>query len=674
VNTRERMRAEDLDRYLAERIAGKGTPNRGDLPQGEADLADELVALGKASQPDPDFAAALAARLQRVSRQQAAGEPIQRRWSRWPGESLSDAIKRTLMNKRIVFAMAGVTMLAILVFVALALFNRNEETVPGHPTQMAAATPTAGFTQTATAPAATPTTVTTAAAPTATVPQATATSVPATATSVPATPTEVPVLPTATPAVTLAEPPALPALAATLGSGYGGGGGGVPGAPRLVFVIDAGAALPEGPAQVKAYLLQDAGPLTAERAREIAVRLGLNPQIYVSLGIAAAREGAPRMYIAVDGSRQIVFEESGLIHYTDRQRVLAANGHWNPPEALPSLEQATENAQAFLQAAGLLREPYRTAASQNTIRFYGVQDGWELSRPYALTSIWSDGQVGQMTYQDLGLAPAGEYPLRTAQEAWDLLRAGQPDGRVWYTLLSQPNAWGEYGTGNPKFWARQYRPGQRADLFNTLDAWYPAEPGGTPYLTIDGLVLTGDVQPLAAYWLEQYKRDLRPRMHVWGEVQDAGSVLALQVEGWEEVPESYWSGTILGQGESGALVTGDGQTLPLPDLPADLAAGTQVFVEGDVWEGRLEWYLIQAAVPAQEPPAARPAETQAVVEQVDLIYYVPLPEAIAPEFQADLGYHALQPVWRFRGHTDQGAPFEAYVQAVTDAYLSDVQP
>jgi hypothetical protein len=168
-------------------------------------------------------------------------------------------------------------------------------------------------------------------------------------------------------------------------------------------------------------------------------------------------------------------------------------------------------------------------------------------------------------------------------------------------------------------------------------------------------------------------------VHVWGEVQDEGEAQTLRLEGWEPAEETYWWGTVRRQGDVAMLIADDGRTIQLPDLPADLVDGTQVSVSGGQVDDRLEWYVIQEMSFAEPPPEPRVADAhqnaaQLTVEQVDLVYLALPPNVLPPERWADphsdaAGYRAVQPVWRFRGHDDQGTTFEYYVQAVAEAYV-----
>jgi len=69
----------------------------------------------------------------------------------------------------------------------------------------------------------------------------------------------------------------------------------------------------------------------------------------------------------------------------------------------------------------------------------------------------------------------------------------------------------------------------------------------------------------------------------------------------------------------------------------------------------------------EEPPLPG----KAFVEQVELVYYaVPIANIAYPGgISSDPSLRVVQPVWRFAGHTEDGATFEVLAQAVRDEYL-----
>ena len=676
----EHRQAEELDAYLMALQSGRQPARPHAVPAGEAALLEGLVALAQAHPPDPDFAAGLQQRLRAVAQRRPSTRPAERRR------------ERNSMSKRIVLPLAGAAALAVLFLVVLYVL-RPLSGGPDQVAQLPTSAPPAVSGETIQPPTVTPSLV----------PQET----PGSPASPSASPQETPA-PPATPPVSQIELASLPPLSALVGGGYGGGGGAEIAPPQTEFVLNA--TLPESPAQMTFYVQGEQAPLTVEYVRQVAARLGLDTARHSERSeespVYAPQPSDPALVpgdvpwlAAVDGPREVLVDRTGSFNYTDWGHSPWRSETGYPPQNLPPLDQALESAERFLETAGLLGFPYRTAdPSGDVLRFFRVLDErWTLMDSFADVHVGSDGQVWSMAYRDLDLHSVGEYPIISAQEAWDMLRlstssSGDTSGRVWLRSRPALPAWGEFSAGTPRYWTRRYPAGQRADLFGSLRVLYPAELGDALYVTMNGLVLTGDpgdLQTLAQAYeaLVHSSGDTETPVHVWGQVQDAGGYLTLEVEGWENGftmdpmagwqdasgAPYYWSGTIQRQGDQGLLLTDSGRAVQVPDLPADLADGTAVFVQGGLAGDNLEWHTIQEALVDEGPydgaGVGQPVEVQAVVEQVELIYYIPPADSIPPDSTLEFAYRCAQPVWHFSGHTDQGRAFEVYVQAVADAYL-----
>jgi hypothetical protein len=291
-----------------------------------------------------------------------------------------------------------------------------------------------------------------------------------------------------------------------------------------------------------------------------------------------------------------------------------------------------------------------------------------------------------VNYRQLVLDAIGTYPLIPAEDAWAMLVAGEPANRLWITFYPVP-------TLNPEVWIRSYASGQSADAFAPLQVRRPLDPAGSPIITAGNLILAGDAVTLQA--LAQAHQDLLAQtgdveapLHLWGTIQDAGGYSMLQLAGWEAsfsidpmaglVDPSgapyQWSGVIERQGDQAWLLTDEfqpvlgGETLQLPDLPAELASGTAVYVQGGLLGDRIEWSRIQER-PAGEDgvPPVEPA-VQASVDHVELIYLAPQTTLMAQIVAPD-ELRVLMPVWSFTGQLDNGAHFQIWVQAVAAEYV-----
>jgi hypothetical protein len=670
----ERIQAEQLDGYLTERLSGRQAGRPKAVPAAEVDLLEGLLALSERVQPDPTFAKELENRLTGEARRRSASRRTQPSGSSWLRGVISGRTDRgARVNTRIGVYVAGGLALVAILLVALIVWTQVSPPAQEGVAEVLSPIPSEGAPG---GPTPVPTEMGAVIEPS-----------PTPTVRVQPVPTdEGPVAaPTVVPPPRPEAPPMLPRLAAQVSTGFGGGGGGGETAPpEITFSLDT--SLPQGPDQVMVYA-QTPELLTVAAVREIAGRWGLGGEVYMPLWMTAV--GVPDAfqrldYIAVDEPRRLYFEGTELLHYWDRSVAPAYGGRWSPPESLPPVEEGVAIAEGFLRERDLLQMPYQVVAwgyeDSGTLSFYRVLDpGRTLVRPFAQVTISPDGRVGNVTYHPFDLQSLGEYAILSAEEAWSLVASGESGGRVWYEVeaLSWSGPQRDLRAWNPPFWAREYPLGQPVDLFGPLSIVYAAQPGGSPHVVMNDLVLAGDdISALVQAYQAQVEStmDTETPIHVWGEVGDAGGYRVLQVAGWESAAglTAIWSGTVGRQGDLGLLLTGDGLSFTLPDLPADLPDGAAVFVSGGQMGERLEWSIIQAQ-PAEmnpmPPGGAQSTEVLAAVEGVELVYFASSPGELAPESYADWSYRSVQPAWRFSGQTDGGIRFAVYVQAVVEARL-----
>jgi len=658
--THEERQADEMDAYLTQRQSGNPAPRPATMSAGEAAFLEELLALAEAHQPDPAFAGELETLLRGRMRRRSSG--MLRRLI--AGDPEKGAPMNRSLQPYLVGAVALITVFGI-GFIVLSQMGilAGEADVASSPvaaSEVAVRTPAD-------------------ASPTPTEEQ----------------PVEGPV---ATPPPWPEERPLLPSLAMQMSGGYGGGGPSddipyIP--PEVTLALDA--TLPEGPGSRMVYA-QAPEMLTRTRVEEEAAQWGLDGEVYASQWQWMATEPTGEFvllgYIVIAPPRELVFSGAETVTYLDRS-VFRGAEHWYPWGSPPPQEQGIATAEQFLGERGLLQEPYEVTTDYydryGEIRFYRILDSGEtLVGPFAYVTISPDGRVAQVTYHPFEMGSLGDYPIISAQEAWNMAVAGAPAERLWTNIPATPVR--DPRLMNPRFWERTYQAGERVDMAGPMEVWESADSGAL-YASMNGLVLIGDnLQSLVADYEEvrESSLDTEAPMHVWGQAQDADGYQVVQVEGWEaptfdpqmgwmmgpDAPYS-WRGTIQVEGDQGTLVTsslmiaGGGRTLQMPDLPSDLPNGAVVYVNGLLLGDILEWRRIQEEVSnGGDIPSPPPATLLATVEQIDLIYYAsPLEQLSQESLYADFGIRSVQPVWRFSGHTDQGAAFEIYVQAVADAYL-----
>ena len=532
------------------------------------------------------------------------------------------------MKRLIAFTLAGMLLVAIL-FISLQLF-----VIQSAPPELALVTPA---TQTA-APAIT---------------------TPGAETPASATPEAAPTLPEVavnfTPQPVPAQPPALPALAQSSALGYGGSGGGsLPeGMP-----VSLGTELPTGPAEVTAYYRLENTPLTMAEASQLAAQWGLEPQLYLPLWmLEVTPEQIERSYYAIAGMQMLSIWNNEL-SYSNLAVFPSYEGHQYPQSGLPPAEQAEAAAAQYLTERGLLDYPYQADLSgyaYGQVNFYRLLDGMRIDYPAAYARVNPQGQVGSAWTNRAEYQSVGSYPVISAQQAWELLLAGEPSERLrvsYYPAQDQ----------NPQYWGRVYPAGESAHLFGRPVFLPAAELGAAPYIQLNNLILAGDLSGLAAY-----VQSNQGYLHVWGEVQEVEGARQLVLNGWEAFDEfsGYFNGTVRRTAEGDLLELEDGRMLRLPGLPADVPAGTLLYAQGGLVGDTLEWFILQVHVASEGQMPPDLTQAAAVIEQVELVYLIPGLDNLAPEQAMDPAYRMLLPAWRFSGRitTPEGVEmiYRAYV-------------
>jgi hypothetical protein len=623
----------ELEAYLAARQRGdEPSPGEAGFPGG---MAGELLELAQQTHPDPVFAARLEQRLRRAARAASQAEAESSLAGRLKAlwQTPTQPERKTAMKRLTVFALAGMLVLAIL-FVSMQLFGG-----PPAPPEVALATPP---TQTPAAGLATP------GAETPVLP------------TVEPVQTQPPVAINFTPQPLPAEPPVLPLLAQASGLGYGGSGGGNLPAGMPVSLT---AELPAGPAEVTAYYRLENAPLTMEEASQLAAQWRLEAQLYLPMWMLnVTPDQTERSYYAIDGMQMLSIWNNEL-SYSDLALFPSYEGHQYPQSGLPSAEQALVAATQYLSERGFLTYPYQAdlnGYAYGLVNFYRLLDGLRIDYPAAYAKINPQGQVGSAWISREDYQSVGSYPVISAQEAWEMLLAGEPSERLRVSAYPAQD-------GNPQYWGRIYPAGETAHLFGAPVLLPSAEAGGAPYIQLNNLILAGDLPGLAGYMQSN-----QGYIHVWGAVQEVDGERQLQVSGWESFDEfsGYFNGTVRRTAEGDFLELEDGRRLRMPGLPADVPADIPLYAQGGLVDSTLEWFILQVhpADEGQMPPDL--SRAQAVIDQVELVYLIPGTNNMTPEQALDPAYRMLLPAWRFTGRitTPEGVEmvYRAYVGAAVN--------
>lgn len=517
----------------------------------------------------------------------------------------------------------------------------------------------------------------------------------------------------ATPTTDTSNLPALPALSpgGGGGGGMGGGGealsesgGGIPiegdgsigggdGVDMPIFFenrlenaqFNLNTTFPGVPAPTTVWQ-QSQNEMTQEQMRDIANRLGFTGPIYTDPWYDQFLQDnpgvwpGPRSYYVFDGSRMLSIYGATVSFYDNNAMPIGTA--WT----LMPFEQARPIAEAYLNERSLLDFPYEVVMAPyggQEVSFYRLVNGIRNTTPEISISVAPSGNIVSLYIQPFSaFAAVGDYPLISAEEAWQLAQ-GTPDYlRVFHNIYTDPTTL-PTDLGVPsseyRYWTRTYTNGENVTMY-----FYPIV-----YLLADGsaapLVRAGEFNLIASEVdIQTLVANSSQNIRLTGVVQgDTPYNQSIQVTSLEVIGDYQdWQsrqGVIRRADGQTYLDTIEGETIIIPNAPADLADGTEVYVNGPsieagepfgtfIWTG-IDKVIVYTEDPAIYEPGAYPTPvpiSQVNIDKVELVYgysYSPSPDGNGP------GGVWMQPTWRFTGTTDTGELVELLVQAVAPEFL-----
>lgn len=430
---------------------------------------------------------------------------------------------------------------------------------------------------------------------------------------------------------------------------------------------------------------QGMNEMTQEQMRDLANRFGFTGPLYTDPWYDQMLQDnpgiwpGPRSYYVFDGSRTLSFYGANISYFDNGAMVNVAG--WT----LMPWEQARPIAEAFLNERGLLDFPYEVVPNPyggDDVAFYRQVNGVRSTTAEISVSVTPEGKVLAAYVQPFSAFTAvGDYPLISAEEAWQLVQ-GTPDYlRVFHTIYTDPATIQPYVDPNAseyRYWSRTYQNGEAITMYfypivyNALDGSAPLVRAGEFNLAAS----EADLQLMAA----NANQNIRLTGTVQGDTLYAQSIQVTSVQVLGDYQE--WQsreGTIRRADGQTYLDSIEGETLIIPGAPADLPDGEQVYVNGPIIEagepfGTFIWTGIDKVVVYTEEPGVFEPGTfptpvpigQVNIDKVELVYtysYTPAPDDSGP------GGTWQQPAWRFTGVTDTGELVELLVQAVAPEYL-----
>lgn len=644
---RDEQLARELDAFLTAQLKGQPTPAISPELQADARLATLLRQTATAVEPEPLFLARLEADLVAAAAVETAASsrtPVNKRMpARRPTfwQNLSHNIKEGFTMKRFVFTFGAVAALVVIAFFAWTAWRGGQ---PNEPDVIA--------------------------------------NVPTTVAETPA-----PAEPTAGPAEPTINPELLPTLPSLAGaSGLGGGfGGGADDSSRMImtdplsgtqYVLNA--TLPIEPITAVVYDTANQVVYTLDDVARLASLFGLSGPIYTETYYQEpGNEWTPSpVYQVFDGSRQLAVGNT-YFSYMDNSGLV--NGSADP---MP-FAQAGPIAEAYLRERGLLEFPYQML-SQNgyDIEIRRLVDGRPAIFPEIQVSVSNSGVVWSVFSNPMSsLAPLGNYPLRSAQEAWQFMQEHGVDFQsVFYSTYPGP----EFAQSpmpvdaqDYRYWQRQYVDGQTVTMYPYPMVFLPVNGDAAPRIVIEQYLLTGpaeELQAIAAY----VGRQIQVTGVVTGDVQQTAVYKVIELVSWEPrenmVEYTFREGVVSRSGEQVMLVVSEAESYVIPDAPADLNDGERIYVSGWIDAPNVfNWQGMGIVVAEPASSEMMPVDSflfqsigQVTIDQVELVYAVVSVYDEATQTSRFL----FSPAWRFHGTTDRQELIDIYVQAVPDTLVA----
>jgi hypothetical protein len=497
-----------------------------------------------------------------------------------------------------------------------------------------------------------------------------------------------------TPVVEVENPadlPALPALsgASGLGGGFGGGGGDDTlsvDEMRLWMNPLADAELllnvgfPTDPVTGQIYQTPAAEIFTQADAADLAALFGINSPVYIySFELEEGSEfTVPSIYEMFDGTRQLSVGPTYFSYYD--QNVGGVDGTVN---AMP-FAQSGPIAEAFLQEKGLLDFPYQMFSYNGfDVEFRRLIDGRPVIFPEFQVSVNAEGNVWSLFNNPLQqLQVLGDYPLRSAEAAWQLvIEQGVDFSEVFFSSYPGPNyvmPAMPVDTNDYRYWQREYEDGQSVTMYPYPQAFVAVNGDAAPRITVERFLLSGPADQLTAI-----AEHTNSQIFLTGTIRNTAAGQIIELESWNPVDPAveYTSreGTVVRNERRTELMVSETESYILPDAPADLLDGERIYVSG--WldgtagsEPTFNWQGMGILIeePAGDIVEIAPVDenpyqiNQVAFDQIDLVYTaVPVYDDAAAQIS-----YTLQLVWRFRGTADTDEIVEIYVQAVEGTYVS----
>lgn len=339
--------------------------------------------------------------------------------------------------------------------------------------------------------------------------------------------------------------------------------------------------LPSLPTKANVYLALPDQHATLESARALALRFGIQGQVYETPGEVP---GTTDYMVTAGGPRIYVRSDNYFSYYREY------GGNFIGGRTLTD-EQAAASIAEFMQSHGFDFEYRVEHAPQIYGEYYVVPllEGQSLRYDYNLparldVTLDENAEVMSVYGALIEAQKVGTYGIRTAEEAFQKI-IGFADVGIQQTMRSG-------GMLNEQLWQHAYPDNEPVTLYGEVRIFQPAEAGGTPLFTLQEHPLTGNTAGLEAVQEGVF-------VEASGQFTVQNGIRMFEVASWKysSGQSTSLTGALRTEG-GGFILFSDGKDYPLADIPADVPLGTQppneqLIVSGFLVDGRMEWTMIQ---------------------------------------------------------------------------------
>jgi LysM repeat protein len=340
------------------------------------------------------------------------------------------------------------------------------------------------------------------------------------------------------------------------------------------------AALPDTPEQASIFLVQSEQPATLDSVRALAEQFGINGNVY-EIPSEIGNSNTPN-FLVVDGNQRLQVRSNLYFSYYPDYARWTANSIYGQ---FPDQGAAEEAIGTFLKSHGF-DFTCKVELSDMYGGFYALPltpDGFTIQHEHfkfaGLLFRFDDSGIIAVEANLVDYTPVENVGVISAESALQKIL----DPNTTYGIQEGMHG----GNNSVQTWNRPRSENQTITVWGWISSVKSVE-GGAPLVTFDGYQAIGNLAGLAEFTPNTF-------IEATGQFQNVEGVKTFNIENWQVYDgyEDGLQGTIERDGDQVIIAAMDGNTLTLPDIPADLPLPLEnAFVLGVTRGDVFEWKSI----------------------------------------------------------------------------------